>query len=352
MMNALSPFVIPIFIPHAGCPHRCVFCDQNQTTGQYETLPTVEQLNETVDRFLSFRKDPERYTEISFYGGNFLGLPTENIDCLLGHTRQYIDGGLVQGIRFSTRPDTIDGQRLELLSRFPITTVELGVQSLNDEVLKISRRGHTAVDTLNAVRLLKTCTYRIGLQMMVGLPGDTVERAMTTGDQIAALAPDFVRIYPTVVLKGSPLARWHTRGRFAPLTVDEAVAQVKSLYALFSSKGIKVVRMGLQPTEDLNTDAGIEAGPFHPAFGELVHSALWLDAMINAIEKYNFGGGKLKIKFHPAMMSRVKGHKNKNMKTISDRYGLTDIHWAADSEMSMDEILINGKLVFSVSPIY
>ena len=218
-----KPYVVPVFIPHAGCPHRCIFCDQKRTTGQREPLPTEDQIHGIISRFLGFRQNAERRTEISFYGGNFLGLPAEQVLTLLELGKRYVAAGLVHGLRFSTRPDSINSDTLALISKFPVTTVELGVQSLNNRVLKACRRGHTAQDTHRAVSLLRSESYRLGLQMMIGLPEDTPEWSLATGREIAALGPDFVRIYPTLVLEGSPLAQRFDQGRFSaahPMGVD------------------------------------------------------------------------------------------------------------------------------------
>jgi histone acetyltransferase (RNA polymerase elongator complex component) len=338
-----KPFVVPIFIPHAGCPHRCIFCNQTRTTEQPEDLPTKDQLDETIQRFLGYRQDARRYTEISFYGGNFLGLPMDRILFFLESATRYISENQIQGIRFSTRPDTITPQRLDLLAKYPVSTVEIGVQSMNKEILKVSRRGHSLQDIHNAVGLLKTCAYRLGLQMMVGLPEETAETAMATGTQLADLEPDFVRIYPTLVLAGSRLESWYRQGRFSPMDLDDAVELTKKLYVLFVKRRIKVIRMGLQATEGLASGADLVAGPFHPAFGELVQSALWLDIMCEGIQKLDLKHRALTIELHPKLVSRVKGQKNKNMVLITKEFSLEQISLSPNSSLGLDRIYLNGK---------
>ncbi len=335
--------MVPIFIPHDGCPHRCVFCDQNRTTGQSESFSTPDRLHAAIAQFLGYRHDRHRPTEIAFYGGNFLGMAPERIHFLLQLASTYVSQGTVQGLRFSTRPDTITSETLGLIAGFPVTTIELGVQSMNDKVLEISRRGHTTMDTNRAVALLRSQPYRLGLQMMVGLPGDTPEQALATGEAIAALAPDFVRIYPTLVLKGSPLARWHATGRYTPVPLAEAVELVKSLLAHFMVNNIAVIRMGLQPTADLNAGAGIVAGPFHPAFGELVHSALWREALRRCLSAHRLSGQPIDIAVHPSVLSRIKGYRNDNFKWI--RREFNSIHIAARKapELPTDMVLLNGQ---------
>lgn len=339
-----TPFVIPVFIPHAGCPHRCIFCNQTSTTRHLEGIPNAKQLHKTIDEFLSYRKDARRFTEISFYGGNFLGLPIQTILLLLQKVMSYISQGQVQGIRFSTRPDTIDPERLDLLAQFPVTTIELGVQSLDNQVLAASRRGHTAEDTEIAIKMLKAHPYRLGLQMMVGLPDQTSQSALATGRRLAEMRPDFVRIYPTLVLKGSPLERWYQQGRYSPMEMQSAVKLVSELYALFTRQGIKVVRMGLQATEGLDAGKELVAGPYHPAFGELVHSALWLDLLLTKLPTTAITGDAVEIEVHPKLISRVKGHGKTNLQILARERTIPPIKIRLDSSLSSNQIRIDGKV--------
>jgi histone acetyltransferase (RNA polymerase elongator complex component) len=340
---SLKPFVVPVFIPHAGCPHRCVFCDQTRTTGRSAGFPTLKQLCADIDRFLAYRRDSRRPTEIAFFGGNFLGLAPERIRLLLEAGADYVARGVVQGLRFSTRPDTISAEILESIAGYPVTTIELGVQSMDDRVLEISRRGHTTRDTRRAVHLLQTRSYRLGLQMMTGLPGDTPSQALETGTQIADLAPDFVRIYPTLVLKNSPLVRWWKQGRYALMTLDESVDLVKALLEHFLRQGVRVVRMGLQPTADLNPDAGVEAGPFHPAFGELVYAALWRDLLGRCLAKHPPNSKELEIAVHPSNLSRVRGQRNSTVKWIARTFTPAAIAVRPVPDLPPDTALVNGR---------
>jgi histone acetyltransferase (RNA polymerase elongator complex component) len=337
-----KPFVIPIFIPHAGCPHRCVFCDQTRTTGQREPFPSRVDIHATIRRFLSYRRQRDRRTEISFYGGNFLGIPTARRAALLALGSEYVSAGVVDGLRFSTRPDTITNISLQSIADFPVSTIELGVQSMNDKVLDACHRGHTASDTRRAVTLLRMKSYRLGLQMMVGLPADTPQYALETGREIAALGPDFVRIYPTLVLQGSTLHRWLAQGRYTPLALDESVDLVKKLFALFTSNHIQVIRMGLQPTEDLNAADGVAAGPFHPAFGELVHSALWRSALQKGLARRIDAHAPLEIALHPSLVSRVRGFKNENYLWIQHEFKPTGLYIRTSPDLPLDQVLING----------
>ena len=339
-----KPFIIPLFIPHAGCPYRCVFCNQTSTTGTRVPVPTMDTMRAAIKRFLGYRQDPARHSEIAFYGGNFLGLATDHISALLEMASAFVRNGSVNGIRFSTRPDTIDARRLKLIAKFPVTAIELGVQSLNNKVLANSRRGYTDRDVYTAAALIGNEPYAFGIQMMIGLPGDTLETSMTSGEHIVSLRPDFVRIYPTLVIKGSPLERWYRQGRYTPLELDTAVELAKRLLVLFTRNAIRVIRMGLQPTNALNTDAAVIAGPFHPAFGALVHSALWYEKLCNVLSLHGpETEARLIIGVHPRMLSHAKGHSNENIEKLTRHTRINDIQVVGEAQLSPDTIVINGQ---------
>ena len=221
------PFIIPIFIPHAGCPHQCVFCNQVSITGAKQKMATPAELRFQIHEFLKYKKENRKPVQIAFFGGNFLGLKSEKIKSLLDSAAEFVRDGQVDGIRFSTRPDTINQQSLDIIKDYPVSTVELGVQSMDDQVLALAGRGHSASDTVRAVEQLKERHFSIGLQMMVGLPGDDEAGALTTAQRIADLGPDFVRIYPTLVVANSRLAGWYKNGDYAPLSLEEGVTPGK-----------------------------------------------------------------------------------------------------------------------------
>jgi histone acetyltransferase (RNA polymerase elongator complex component) len=338
-----KPFIIPVFIPHAGCPHRCIFCNQNSTTGQTDTTPTIGVVRKTIAEFLGYRRKVARRTEISFYGGNFLGLWPEQIRLLLATATTYVREGQVDGIRFSTRPDTIDAERLALIAAFPVSTIEIGVQSMNDAVLQLSQRGHSAEDTRRALALLKRQPYRVGAQVMVGLPGDTEATALATARQVAELAPDFVRIYPTLVLRDSPLVRWYNNGRFVPLTLETAVALVAEVYRIFARHDITIVRMGLQAAQELSPQADLLAGPFHPAFGELVQSALWQEAISRQIDRLALQDSEVILDMPPRLISQIKGHRDAVLIHLIGRHQLRAVEVRTSDSIPQDTVLVNGQ---------
>jgi histone acetyltransferase (RNA polymerase elongator complex component) len=334
---------VPVFIPHAGCPHRCAFCNQQATTGQSESIPTKSQIRQSVTDFLDHRRDPARWTEISFYGGNFLGLQPEQIQMLLATVAPFVRQGTVNGLRFSTRPDTIDTDRLALVAPYPVTSIEIGVQSMNNEVLQQAQRGHDRLDTQRAMSLLRTKPYAVGIQLMIGLPGDTHATALATARQVANLAPDFVRIYPTLVLRNSLLARWYAQGRYEPLNLDEAVQLTAELYQIFSRNEIPVIRMGLQAAEELSPQAELVAGPHHPAFGELVHSALWMDAIQRHLAREGLIEGEILLDVNPRVLSQIKGQKDDNIMALIDSCQLRALEVRTNSNIDDQMVMINGK---------
>jgi histone acetyltransferase (RNA polymerase elongator complex component) len=214
------PFIIPIFLPHAGCPHHCVFCNQVSITGAKHEAVEPDKIRIQIREFLNYKKESRKPVQIAFFGGNFLGLKLEDIKSWLKLAGEFVDRGLVDGIRFSTRPDTIDAARLDTLENYPISTVELGVQSMDDQVLALAGRGHRASDTIRAVKALKKRQLSVGLQMMVGLPGDSEARSLATARKIANLDPDCARIYPTVVVANSRRAQWFKKGEYLPLPLE------------------------------------------------------------------------------------------------------------------------------------
>ncbi len=329
-----KPFIIPIFIPHAGCPHRCVFCNQAAITRTRQGPPSNEKLRAGVERFLAYKNDRRGVTRIAFFGGNFLGLKKETIQRLLHEAGDFVRSGRVDGLRFSTRPDTIDAEALDLLARHPVSTVALGVQSMDDRVLTLAGRGHTARDTENAVESLKSRGYEIGLQMMIGLPGDDEARALQTARHLVKLSPDFVRVYPTVVLEKSRLAQMYRDGGYKPASLDASVTLAKRLYLLFGKNNIRVVRMGLQASRDLDRGAAILAGPHHPAFGHLVYSEIFLDMASAAIERtlrsLPTPVEALSIGVNPRDVSKMRGQKNGNLTLLREKFSIQSIHVLPD----------------------
>ncbi|MEE8397407.1 MAG: radical SAM protein [Desulfobacterales bacterium] len=340
------PFIIPVFLPHAGCPHRCAFCDQKIITGHPRTIPSSKQFRSTVRTFLGYKGSRRNPVQISFYGGNFLGLEKKDIAFLLNEATEFIHEGVVESIRFSTRPDTISTRNLDLIRDYPVSTIELGTQSMNDRVLEEVERGHTARDTVNAVDRLRGREYEIGIQMMVGLPTDDRTGAIKTTREIADLSPDFVRIYPTIVLANSRLAIWFEEGNYTPMPLAECVTLVKELYDVFQRQNIPVIRMGLQSSTDLDDPGTVLAGPYHPAFGHLVLSERFLDKASATIASMNHPGNRIGLVVHPGNIPKIRGFKNQNIAILKRKFHIESLEITSDVTVGKDQVVaIPGQYV-------
>jgi histone acetyltransferase (RNA polymerase elongator complex component) len=324
--------IIPFFIPHAGCPHQCVFCNQKRITGR-SSRPDPAAVAGTIEARLESNPS-KRPVEVAFYGGSFTAIPAGDQRAYLEAARPFIDAGTVAGIRVSTRPDSINAETLGLLRRHRVSTVELGVQSLDDEVLRSSGRGHRAEDSLHAAALLRQEGFRLGLQIMCGLPGDTEDRFRQTVRQVVALRPDFVRIYPTLVLAGTPLEVLYREGNYAPLALEAAVAQCRDAADAFADAGVTVIRTGLQPTEELERPGAIVAGPWHPAFGEIVTSSRFLARMQDAVTRSEAST----LFVHPRDLSAAIGQGRRNRSALRERFR-RHIRIAADPSVARGAVI-------------
>lgn len=271
-------YIIPIFISHQGCPHQCVFCNQDRIAGACEEV-TAKDVIATIDSYLSTIEHKGATIEVSFFGGTFTAIPIEKQKELLAVTKMYKEKGLIQNVRLSTRPDAISLFILDYLKKYKVDIIELGVQSLNDDVLRLSGRGHTAQDVEIASKLIKEAGFVLGHQIMPGLPGDSYEIDMETTKRSIDMNPDICRIYPALVIKDTPMEMMYNRGEYIPYTLEEAVEVSKHMLQLYKINKIKVIRVGLQPTDSINLGKDIIAGPFHPAFRELVESSLICGAL-------------------------------------------------------------------------
>ncbi len=264
--------VWPLFLPQQGCPYRCVFCNQAAVTGVARRPLDPAAVADYLAERAASRRPGEAAAELAFYGGSFTALAPEHQHRLLAVVRPWLDQGVVAGIRLSTRPDALDDGLCRFLAEYGVQTVEIGLQSLDDRVLALCRRGHDAAAGISAVRLLQEHGMRVGVHLMVGLPGETTGSLLATARRLVDLGPDFVRIHPTLVVRGTELARWYAAGRYRPLSLAAAVVGTGRLKAIFEQAGIPVVRLGLQETDALRRN--LVAGPHHPAFGELVAARL------------------------------------------------------------------------------
>lgn len=333
---------IPIFVPHKGCPFDCVFCNQKRITGRTEDV-TPEDVMETISKHLITLPKSDRIVEAAFFGGSFTGIPIEEQSALLEAAQHFLNKGLIDGIRLSTRPDYISKEILDNLQKFGVTTIELGVQSMDDEVLKASNRGHTKESVIRAVEMIKKYPFILGLQMMTGLPADTDEKALNTADEIIRLKPDIVRIYPTLTIKDTYLETLYNSGRYIPQTLDEAVSLAKKLLIKFEKNNIRVIRIGLQSTDEICENGSVVAGPVHSSFRELVESSIFYDKFAELIRN-DISAGTLKsgdtkvIRVNPRDISKTIGNKKNNIIKIRENFGI-NLKITGDENIKRNEVI-------------
>lgn len=324
---------IPIFVPHEGCPFDCIFCNQRKITGS-DTSITQSEISQIIENHLKTLPKTERYVEAAFFGGSFTGISKEKQCEFLSEAYKFVKSGEIDGIRLSTRPDYISEEILDRLLAYGVTSVELGVQSMDDEVLVSANRGHTEKTVRDAVSLIKKYPFKLGLQMMTGLPGDTPQKSIETAKKIIALKPDFVRIYPTLVLKDTGLERLYKNKEYTPQTTDEAVKLVKELLLAFRENNIDVIRISLCTTDEICENGSVVAGPFHSAFGELVENEIYYEQIAEILAE-NPGCDTLSV--NPHEISKAVGNKRKNIIKVKDNFGI-------DLKIKPEESLLKGEV--------
>jgi len=346
--NMKKEYIIPVFVPHLGCPNDCIFCNQKSISGQRKNI-TKEDAKKTIEYFLNNIKDKEAKKEIAFFGGSFTGIEVKKQEELLQIAYEYIEKGQVNSIRISTRPDYIDKETLKRLKKYKVKTIELGVQSANDYVLGRANRGHTFKDVQKASKLIRWYGFELGHQMMVGLPESNRIDEINTAKALIKLKPKIIRIYPVLVIKGTKLEKEYNEGIYEPLTVVQAVEISKQLVTMFTNKKIDVIRVGLQNTEDIcepgTQNSEVVAGPFHPAFRQLVESSMWYDAILNKIKKLNVQVKEVQVTVNPIDVNNVIGHKKENVIKLKETYEV-------DLIVKQDENIKQGKSKIEITKKY
>lgn len=340
-------YIIPIFVPHLGCPNDCIFCNQKSISGKQKEL-TKEDLQKTIEEYLKYMKNNAN-VEIAFFGGSFTGIDEEKQEEFLSVAYEYIKEKKVQSIRISTRPDYINKKILKRLKKYKVKTIELGVQSANDYILKKAGRGHTFKDVEKASKLIRWYGFKLGHQMMVGLPDSTKLDEINTAKKLIKLKPKMIRIYPVLVIKNTQLEKDYKNGDYDPLTLIQAVETCKELVKLFAKKHIEVIRIGLQTTDLIsdpkNEESEVVAGPFHPAFGELVESGIWKDTIVNKIKKLNVKVQEVIVKVNPQDVNNVIGHGKQNIKELKEIYDV-------DLIVKSDQSIKQGNSKIEISRVY
>lgn len=341
-------YIIPIFVPHLGCPNDCTFCNQKSISGQTKQV-TAKDVKQTIEEYLKSFKSENLYKEVAFFGGSFTGIEQEKQKELLEAAYEFIKTKQIQSIRISTRPDYIDKEKLQLLKKYGVKTIELGVQSTNDYILKKCRRGHTFEDVKRASKLIRRHGFILGHQMMIGLPESTKIDELNTAKDLAKLKPKIVRLYPVLVIKGTELEKEYQNGEYEPVPLSQAVERCKELYYFFTHKKITVIRMGLQNTDIIsdpkNAKSEVVAGPYHEAFGQLVEDSIWYDAILEKIKKFNVKVKEIEIEINPENINNVVGHKKENIKKLKDLYDV-------DVKITQSKNIKPGKFEMKVLKTY
>ena len=340
-------YIIPIFVPHLGCPNDCVVSNHKSISGQTKQV-TGEDVKKTIENHLKYVKE-NTIVEVAFFGGSFTGIEKEKQIELLSAAYEYIKNKKVQSIRISTRPDYINKEILKRLKKYKVKTIELGVQSANDYILSRANRGHTFKDVVKASKLIRWYGFNLGHQMMVGLPESNRIDEINTAKALIKLKPKMIRIYPVLVIKGTKLEKEYNDGIYEPLSVVQAVETCKQLVRMFNDKKIDVIRVGLQNTEEIcepgSNQSEVVAGPFHPAFRQLVESGLWYDAIVEKIKKLNVKVKEVEVTVNPIDANNVIGHKRENVKKLQELYEV-------DLKVKQDESIKQGKLKVEITKTY
>lgn len=341
-------YIIPIFVPHLGCPNDCIFCNQKTISGQKENM-TKEKAKKIIEDYLKDINEEDAQIEIAFYGGSFTAIESKLQEELLETAYQYIEQGKVESIRISTRPDCINKETLKRLKKYKVKTIELGVQSANDYILKRTNRGHTFADVKKASKMIRWNGFKLGHQMMVGLPESTRIDEINTAKALIKLKPKMIRIYPVLVVKNTKLETEYQEGRYEPLPLVQAVEICKELVRMFADKKIDVIRVGLQDTDEITSpkkeESQVVTGPYHPAFRQLVESALWYDAVVGKIKKLNVKVKEVEVTVNPIDSNNVIGHKKENIMKLKEIYDV-------DLILQQDEEMKQGKSKIEITKTY
>ena len=326
--------IIPVFVPNAGCEQNCVFCDQRRITGA--AAPVIENGKLRIDNLESAALP----AELAFYGGSFTAIPIEQQNRLLEAAQYFLKLNTSNSIRVSTRPDRINGPATRRLKNYGVETVELGAQSMCDDVLLAANRGHTPSDIKQAAALVKNSGMKLILHMMTGLPEDTREKSLYTAKRIAELKPDGVRVHPTIVVRGTTLYEMWERGDYKEHTLECAVDLCAEILEIFNNAGIPVIRFGLNPSEPLSGGDAV-AGAYHPAFGELVYSRVYYNKAVKLLEGVA-PGSCVTLNVAPGRVSMMTGQHRCNIDALIQKFSLRSLK-VCQGDGSLDTFYVSRE---------
>ncbi|MDO4593931.1 MAG: radical SAM protein [Tissierellia bacterium] len=314
-------YIIPIFIPFLGCPHDCAFCNQVKITN-YKDKVDKNSVIKQIENYLNYFNDNSVKREIAFFGGSFTGLDPQTMTDYLKIAKSYKDNNIIDEIRLSTRPDYISISILDLLRKYSVDTIELGIQSMNNNILRYNQRGHSVDDSIYASRLIKEYGFKLGHQIMPGLYKDDFKNSIETAKKSIELKPDMVRIYPTLVIKDTLLEKLYKQGLYKPLELVDAIKLCAQIYILYKYNDIEVIRIGLQPTDNINIGEDVISGPFHAAFRQLVVGYIYRLMFEKIIIEKDIRNTNLVIHASNKDISMIVGNKKVNAKYFYNNYSI------------------------------
>ena len=337
--------IIPIFIPHRGCPNDCVFCNQRKITAR-TNAPTIDEVRNTIDTWLTTLGEVPT-VEIAFYGGSFTGLELDEQSAYLAIAKEYKDKRKIKKIHLSTRPDYIDREILDNLKAYSVDTIELGVQSFGDDVLRKSNRGHSSASVYEAVMLIKEYGFEFGIQLMIGLPGDSLETCIYSANETVKLKPSLTRLYPTIVIDDTELLEMYRRGDYEPLSREEAISRTTAMYKILDDAGITIMRVGLKSTDIIGEGGSINGGTYHPAFRQLVEGRIARDKIEPQLERIanECSGARTKVDVFssPEWFSNAVGNNSENRKYFDEKYPELSIKFRIDEHLESAEFTVSVK---------
>ncbi|MDD2218095.1 MAG: radical SAM protein [Eubacteriales bacterium] len=334
--------IIPIFIPHRGCPNDCVFCNQREITAQIEDVTSPDVRKKIEEYLVTLEGRGLETIEVAFFGGSFTGIPIEEQSAFLKVAKEYKDIGKIDKIHLSTRPDYIDERILNNLKKYGTDIIELGIQSFDDEVLAASQRGHDSRQAVQACKLVKEWGFELGIQLMIGLPSDTKEKAILSSKKAVKLAPSSARLYPTVIIRNTKLMEMYKEGSYVPLDEDEAVEITAEMYKLLHEAGIKILRVGLKSTDIMTDKEGGAAlrGTYHPAFRQLVEGRIAREALEGKLNELQGDISNVTFASNSACFSNMIGHKGENKRYFAENYASLNISYIINQTLADNEYIV------------
>jgi len=331
--------IVPIFIPHQGCPYRCVFCNQNEISGA-EREGDQERLDNAFNIYLKSQPLNELppIREAAFYGGTFTALPEQRQEFLLSSVQSWVDQGYIQSLRLSTHPGAVDDESLARLNKYSVKIIELGVQSTDPEVLSQSGRGDTPESLDHSIQLIRDKGYQLGLQLMLGLPRDSEEKFQQSVSDVLRFQPDFVRVYPALVVRGTILYELYEKGEYIPWSLDRTINALKIAVKRFEGANISVIRLGLHPEPSLL--ANIVDGPYHPALRSLVESRICFDTLSDLLSQEAVLPDRVTFNVPLRKISNYTGHRKENILMLKKKFALKELVLKQTPNLIFPELIV------------